>query len=50
MSNKHVVITHAKRTPVGAFQGSLASVSAPQLGAVSIKGLLKESDIPLDAS
>ncbi len=49
MSDKHVVITHAKRTPVGAFQGSLASVSAPQLGAVSIKGLLKESDIPLDA-
>ena len=28
------VIVAAKRTPVGAFQGNLSSVSAPPLGAV----------------
>ena len=34
---KQVVIVAAKRTPIGSFLGSLAGVSAPQLGAVAIK-------------
>jgi acetyl-CoA C-acetyltransferase len=42
---KKVVITHAKRTPVGAFNGSLSSISAPQLGSTVIKSLLDESKI-----
>ncbi len=46
--SKHVVITHAKRTPVGSFQGSLSSVPAPKLGAASIKAILDESGISLD--
>ncbi len=38
--NPNVVIIAAKRTPVGAFQGSLSSIPAPKLGAVAIKALL----------
>lgn len=44
---KKVVITHAKRTPIGAFNGSLSGLSAPQLGSIVIKALLDESDIDL---
>lgn len=42
---KKVVITNAKRTPVGAFNGSISSLSAPQLGSIVIKALLGESKI-----
>ena len=42
---KKVVITHAKRTPIGSFNGSLNSFSAQQLGSIVIKSLLDESKI-----
>jgi acetyl-CoA C-acetyltransferase len=42
---RKVVITHAKRTPIGSFTGALASLSAPQLGSVAIKAVLNESGI-----
>lgn len=42
---KKVVITHAKRTPIGSFNGSLNSFSAQQLGSFVIKSLLDESKI-----
>ena len=42
---KKVVITSAKRTPIGSFNGSLASLSAGQLGSLAIKGVLDESKI-----
>ena len=42
---KKIVITHAKRTPVGAFNGSISSFNAPRLGSVVIKALLYESNI-----
>jgi len=48
MKSDPVVILSARRTPVGAFQGAFAGVSAPQLGAVAIKAAL--SDSGLDAS
>ncbi len=35
---KEVVIVSAVRTPIGSFNGSLSSVSAPRLGAAAIKG------------
>ncbi len=35
-----VVILSATRTPLGSFQGALASVPAPRLGAAAIKGVL----------
>jgi len=40
---KKVVITNAKRTPIGAFNGTLQSLSAPQLGSIVIKSLIEES-------
>ncbi|UOO81115.1 acetyl-CoA C-acetyltransferase [Uruburuella testudinis] len=46
---KEVVIVAAKRTPIGSFLGSLASVSAPQLGAVAIRAVLDAADLPPEA-
>jgi acetyl-CoA C-acetyltransferase len=45
MNKDPVVILSARRTPVGAFQGALSSVSAPQLGAVAIKAALADSKV-----
>jgi acetyl-CoA C-acetyltransferase len=42
---KKVVITSAKRTPVGSLGGSLSSFSAAQLGSFAIKGVLEDSKI-----
>ena len=44
---KEVVIVSVARTPIGSFLGSLASISAPKLGAIAIKGALNK--INLDA-
>ena len=40
-----VYIVSATRTPIGAFQGSLAAVSAPRLGAVAIKAALERAKV-----
>jgi acetyl-CoA C-acetyltransferase len=45
MNTDPVVILAARRTPVGAFQGVFASVSAPELGAAAIKAALSESGL-----
>jgi acetyl-CoA C-acetyltransferase len=45
MNSDPVVILSARRTPVGAFQGALASVTAPQLGAVAIKAALADAGV-----
>lgn len=45
MSNRDVVIVAAARTAQGAFQGALASVPAPKLGAVAIKAALERSGV-----
>ena len=46
MSNQDpVVIVSAKRTPLGGFQGSLSSVSAPDLGAVAIKSAIETAGL-----
>jgi len=37
MDKDPIVIAGAARTPVGAFQGSLAKVSAAELGATAIE-------------
>ncbi len=42
---KEVYIMSAVRTPIGSFGGSLASVSAIQLGAVAVKGALQKAGI-----
>jgi acetyl-CoA C-acetyltransferase len=43
-----VVIVAARRTPIGSFLGALASMPAPQLGAVAIKAALADSGAPAD--
>jgi len=40
-----VVIAAAKRTPIGAFQGALSPVTAPQLGAAAIQGALAAAGV-----
>lgn len=47
MSDKHLVpvIVAAARTPIGKFLGSLATLSAPDLGAVAIRAALKKSGV-----
>src|SRR3989338_994969 len=42
---KEAVIVSGARTPVASFQGSLAGLSAPQLGAVAIKEAVKRANI-----
>ncbi|RAO65238.1 uncharacterized protein BHQ10_001250 [Talaromyces amestolkiae] len=41
-------ILSAARTPVAKFNGSFASLSAPQLGAVAIKSALEKSNVPVE--
>jgi acetyl-CoA C-acetyltransferase len=43
-----VYIVSAARTPIGAFLGSLASVTAPQLGAAAIRGALSRAKLAPD--
>lgn len=42
---REVFITHAKRTAVGSFLGSLSQIPAPALGASVIKAILDDSKI-----
>ena len=44
-----IYIVAAKRTAIGNFSGTLSPVSAPQLGAIAIEAVLKESSVPADA-
>ena len=44
-SLRDVVIVSAARTPVGAFQGSLSSLPAPQLGAIAIREAVSRAQI-----
>jgi len=46
---KDVVIVGCARTPMGGFRGSLASFSAPQLGALAISAALERSGCPKNA-
>ena len=43
-----IVIVGAKRTPMGAFQGELAPLNAPQLGARAIEAALSDADVGVD--
>lgn len=43
--NKKVVIVSAVRTPIGSFMGSLSTISAPQLGAIAIKGAISKINL-----
>lgn len=44
-----VYIVGAARTPIGSFQGALAEVPAPELGATAIRGALERARVGPDA-
>ncbi|MGK5089451.1 acetyl-CoA C-acetyltransferase [Bdellovibrionota bacterium FG-2] len=46
--NKEVVIVGYARTPIGSFQGALAALSAPKLGAVAIEAALKRAGVGVE--
>jgi acetyl-CoA C-acetyltransferase len=46
--NDQVVILAARRTPIGAFQGVLAAMTAAQLGAVAARAAVADSGVPPD--
>ena len=43
---REAVILSAVRTAMGRFQGSLGSLSAPQLGAAAVRGALQRTTVP----
>ena len=45
-TSRQPVIVAAARTPIGRFLGGLAPLSAPELGAVALRGALERSGIP----
>src|SRR5699024_11813925 len=45
MSDDSVVIVNGARTPMGSFQGSLAPVTAPELGAISILAAVERAGL-----
>jgi acetyl-CoA C-acetyltransferase len=45
MLNDPIVIVGLARTPMGAFQGELSSLTAPQLGAAAIKAAIERAGI-----
>lgn len=49
MSTDSVVIVAAKRTPLGAFQGSLAGAPSPDLAAAAVRACIEESGIDVDS-
>jgi len=49
MNTADVVIVAAARTPQGRLKGRLSSFTAPELGALAIRGALAQGGIPADA-
>jgi len=45
MTQHTVVIVSARRTPIGAFQGALAPLTAPQLGSAALRAALESAGI-----
>jgi acetyl-CoA C-acetyltransferase len=48
MSSDPIVIVGAARTPMGGFQGDLAPLTAPELGAVAVKAAVERAGIRPD--
>ena len=44
-----IVIVSAARTPMGAFQGDLKGLTAPQLGSAAIRAAVERAGIASDA-
>ena len=46
MTSDPIVIVAARRTPIGAFQGALSALSAPELGAAALRAAIADSGVP----
>jgi acetyl-CoA C-acetyltransferase len=46
--SEEIFLASARRTPIGAFQGALSALTAPQLGAVAARAALADSRVPAD--
>jgi acetyl-CoA C-acetyltransferase len=46
---KDIFIVNGARTPIGSFLGELSGLTAPELGAVALQGVLKRSGVSPDA-
>ena len=44
-AGESVYIVAARRTPIGAFQGALAGMTAPQLGSAAVRGALERAGV-----
>ena len=44
-----IVIAGSARTPIGAFQGDLKDLTAPELGAIAIRASMERAGIPFDS-
>jgi acetyl-CoA C-acetyltransferase len=44
-TGESIYIVAARRTPIGAFQGALAGMTAPQLGAAAVRGALERAGV-----
>lgn len=45
MATREIVLCDAVRTPIGAYEGSLKTIPAPDLGTVAIKAVLDRSKL-----
>src|SRR5579862_3742292 len=45
MNHEEVLVVSAKRTPIGAFQGVLTPLTAPQLGAAAVKAAIEAAGV-----
>ncbi|MEJ6655194.1 MAG: acetyl-CoA C-acyltransferase [Pseudomonas sp.] len=49
MQQDPIVIVGSARTPMGALQGELAGIPAPELGSAAIRAVVERSGLPADA-
>jgi acetyl-CoA C-acetyltransferase len=49
LAHDPIVIVGSARTPIGAFQGDLRDLAAPELGAVAIRAAMERSGLPFDS-
>jgi acetyl-CoA C-acetyltransferase len=49
MNSEEIVIVAAKRSPLGAFQGSLSGATGPELAAATIRACVDESGVTADS-
>ena len=49
LAHDPIVIVGSARTPIGAFQGDLKDLAAPELGAVAIRAAMERSGLPFNS-